>query len=214
MKKHKYVGRDLVDLARTELSDDFLRKFCLKMPDIYRDAYAHAYENFGPAQAKDLLPHIRRAKIESHLETIAGDIDILTTDTYLNTAKNCRHVRVSSKTIVLTANAVAGPREMVRSAIFRTTLAESNQLFLFPEVDTRPKGDSCYSMILHGPQELEPARVGFIYLVFPSYNSKSYIARCNLVSLLNITLYPSVEEEKIKDTSFPELKKNISIQVG
>ena len=214
MERYKYMGHNLVELARTELSDDFIMNFCLGLPDVYKNSYDYAYGYFGPAQAKDLLPHIRRAKTEEHLEKTASGFGNLNTDTCLNTAKNCRHVWLLSETIVLTANAVTGPREMVRPAIFRDTLAESNQLDIFPDPNKKHLGTACYSMILHGPQELEPTRVGFVCLVFPSSDSKSYLYRCNLLELLEIKLYPSLAEEKIHDNSFPELKKNISIQEG
>ena len=91
---------------------------------------------------------------------------------------------------MLTASAVDGPREMVRRALFRNTLAKSPQMFLF---DTNappppPPGAPVYGIILHGPppKDQDQRFPGFVNVAFPDSECRYYIESVNLMDRFNV----------------------------
>lgn len=202
---------NLKRLVKDEIPFDFFKSFIKDLPIIYKAAYEYA-DNFSPPQAKDLLPYIRRAKIDEHLKNVAEGFEPLEHSICLNQARNCHYVKVEAGSITLTANAVNGPSEMVRQAIFRGTLAVSNQLLLFPDKYNRPKGNSYYAVILHGAENFDESRVAFVYLGFPSFDLETYLTRINLVDYCNIELYPEITEESIEDLAVAKLRDDALIK--
>lgn len=205
---------NLEKLVKDEIPIEFFKDFVQELPLVYKASHEHVFSNFCAAQARDLLPHVRRAKVDELLWAVAKRFECLKTSVCLNDARNCRHVRVRADSIVLTANAVNGPSEMVRRALFRDTLAESNQFLLFPEMDDRPRGDACFAMILHGPLDLDWPRVEFVYLAFPANDSRSYLKRINLASYCKVDLHASVREETIEDIAIAKLRRDALVQEG
>lgn len=202
---------NLKKLVKDEIPIDFLKGFVKDLPLIYKAAYESAFQYPSP-QAKDLLPYVRRTKVDVHLKNIAEGFTSLKSSVCLNEAHNCHYVQVKAGSIILTANAVNGPSEMVRQSLFRGTLAESNQLLICPENYNRPRGNSYYATILHGPEDYDESRVAFIYLNFPSYDLQTYLTRIDLVNYCNIELYPKNTEEVIQDMAVAKLRDGVLLK--
>jgi len=127
-----------------------------------------------------------------------------------NIIGNSHHREVKIDSMKITANAVQSPQEIVRRAKFRETLAQTNQLLLFPGLDDRQRGDFLYAMILHGPDYDDKSRVAFIQLVFPSPDCSKYLLNINLSAHCDIQLYaPGVSEEIFEDIAIPKLREDI-----
>jgi hypothetical protein len=142
------------------------------------------------------------AKKHNHLKAI----------NYLNKDANCWHVEIKGKTIVMTVHAVQSPFQKVRRADYRDTLAEGNQLWYPPVADIRPRGEYCYAMLLHGPHFENPARVSFVHLTIPSFDSSSYLLNINLEKHCNLELYSNIKEEMIEDREFVSLRRKSIIE--
>lgn len=97
------------------------------------------------------------------LQSAAGAANLKATIDW-NQAKNCRHVRLHGKQIVLTANAVDGLSHAPRYALFRKKWTESLNLSLFP--DDIPMGSvieihrTCFAHIVHGGNGKSPDFIG------------------------------------------------------
>jgi len=203
---------DLQKLFQKELPFEFLRTYVGGLPAVYRKAREHVRANYFPAQAWDMLPHVRRCLADQFLWSIARRFPSLDVDDYLNHALNCHHVEARSDSIVLTSNAVNAPEEMVRSARFRDTLAESNDQWLFPYMDDRPRGDFYYAMILHGPRTNPSSELTFVYLGFPSPDERVYLGHYDLLTYCGVDLSVEIAEEIIEELPMPEIRENIQAQ--
>lgn len=212
MEKKKFYNLDKA--FKEEIPLDFLKDIVEKLPEVYRESYKEVNDKFFPAQAKDLLPHFRRAKIDELLINIVASYNNLDASIHKNEAKNCHHTEVQVGSIVLTANAVSRQREMVRDARFRKTLAEPNQLWLLPNMDNRQRGDTCFGMILHGPMPNDQSKVAFVCLGFPEPNGDYYVKHENLADYCNLDLYPKAPVEEIEDKANPSRRRGSLKQEG
>lgn len=207
---------NLERLYQQELPTEFLRHFIMGLPLVYKTSYDLVYAALGDPQARDVLPYFRRAMVEEHLFKTGNRFRDLDADAFLNVARNCHHVEIRSRSIVLTANAVDSPNQMVRDARFRNTLAESNQYVLLPELEERPRDDYYFAMLLHGADLEDSSRVAFVQLAFPSHDpkAKAYLGGSpyDLISYCGTTLYPEITEEKIEDMAAPRLRPQVRAQ--
>ena len=207
-----YSGfKGLVEKTENSINKQFLRNYLKILPQAYSLAYHSCYEKLGisPYQARDLFPHMRRAILDDLLIKLSAQYTELKVSTYKNDAKNCSYVRVQSGDVILTANAVTTPLEMVRPALFRVTLARDNrQLELFSKIGTDNYGDFYYANLLHGPDEINLEKVSFAYLAYPSSDFKYYITSINLEKHFGISMYETIVNiEEIEDTVFASFKK-------
>jgi len=208
----------LEKLFQQEIPRPFLSALVAGCPAVFKRAYEFVYQNFHEPQARDLLPHVRRSMMEQHLWTTASrfldhDIDVVDNP---NFARNCYHVEVRCGSIILTASGVSTPKQMVRDAKFRNTLAEDNQGLLFSYMDDRKRGDAYYAIILYGPDFEDRSKVAFIQLAFPSHDpeAKAYLGNSpyDLVSYCDATLYTKTEEEIVEDGAAARLRRQVKVQ--
>jgi hypothetical protein len=130
----------LLTKTKENISIKFLANLVKMFPIGYQQAYDNAYKksNVGPYQARDLWPHMRRAVIDSKLQNLINLYDGMACYTDKNVAKNCSNVKIKTNDIILTANAVKYPTQIVKHAIFRETSATDNrQLELFPKEESK-----------------------------------------------------------------------------
>jgi hypothetical protein len=101
--------------------------------------------------AHDHFPYHRRTLFEDRWLKLAKAEGIPAASEN-NYAHNCHHTTIRIGSIVMIAQAVENPGDPVRRAIFRNTLAESNQRLLFENQRIKPVADSpLLALLLHGP---------------------------------------------------------------
>lgn len=207
---------NLESLYQRELPREVIHAFVMPLPIVYRSAYDFAYSMCDEPRVGDVSPYIRRAMVEEHLWKTGNRFHKLDAENSLNVARNCHHVEIRSPSIVLTANAVDSPGQMVRDARFRNTLARSNQYVLLPELEEPLDGDYFFAMLLHGPDLEDASRVAFVELAFPSSDpkAKSYLGGSpfNLIAYCEAELYPETKEEEIEDKAAPRLRPRVQVQ--
>ena len=91
------------------------------------------------------------------------------------------HTKITAGKVVLTASVVASPQSLVRQAEFRKPYAQSSQYELFGSNKSEPKeGALLYAILLHGADELEPKRPGFMTVAFPNSSCTRYVHAIDL----------------------------------
>ena len=151
--------------------------------DSYRLAKEECDQGYERYEGHDLLPSLRRAKFDGQWRGVAARFDSLTASAESNQAKNCYHTCIQGGKVVLTASLVRHEQEIVRHAVFRETLARSNQVY-FPCLEDLAPSISpdalLYAILIHGPALDSVARPQFAHVVFPSPDIKGYVARIRL----------------------------------
>jgi hypothetical protein len=150
-------------------------------------------------EAENLIPYMRRAKVEGLIRAAAGMVRGVTTSVVKSTNSNWNHTEIRSGCVVVTASAVQTPCALVDPAEFRTTLARSSQGVLWPEFDDEPEPDAVlYAMLLHGKSRWASKEdderyghlPGSVYLAIPAPDFASYVHEINLFDR-----FPAVVEE-------------------
>lgn len=177
------LQKDLAKFAKEQIPLGFAMPLLHIFPGIYAETHRWAYANFPAPEARDLLPHLRRAVVEKTVAQVAADCPGVQQSAQLNAGRNCRHREVRAGCILLTTSYTEAPARMVRDAQFRLTLAESNQPYLFEELDKRLRGNAVYALILHGPHVIEPSTLGFLRLAFPAPDLNGYLENVDMFSL-------------------------------
>jgi hypothetical protein len=207
----KYGGNVLFSVLEAEVPEGFFHSVIRSFWAAYEVAHNLAFANHAPPEAHDLLPYLRRAKIEESLRDVASRSGLL--NTYeKNEGKNAWYTQVRTSNCVFTASSVEGPQQMVRSAIFRETLAASAQLSLFSS--NEEKGKAFYGILLHGPDVLEPSRPAFIRLGFPSKDCKAWVENIDLYTYCNFDtkqLLTNITEECVEMVS-PVLLPSVNVR--
>jgi hypothetical protein len=153
----------------------------------YSQALDECNERFLREETHDLLPHMRRAKIEQLLRGLARQHDGLTADAELNTTRNAYHTRVTCGRVTFTASTVETADTIVRQAQFRDTLARTYQLhFDFAGFRDQPpppeQHDLLYALLIHYPDGPFSRFPSFVQVAFPSPDCLSYIDRIDLLA--------------------------------
>lgn len=203
---------------RERVPGGFLEDFISGLVDIYQSTF-DILDDLGipRAQARDLLPHLRRAKADALLKSIATEYDLEAIDRK-NIARNCNHVEVRVGHFLFTVNAVSGRSEMVRRARFRSSLARNNHPLLFPpellpELYPHFQDSPMFGMILHGPLYPNLSKVGFVSMGFPAPDVPAYLWQTiDLINFYDLTLYPEIAEETIEDRAIPQRRKETQIK--
>jgi hypothetical protein len=197
-------------LLRASFPDEFLQDTLRCVFNAYVMARAHCHSQYAYPEAHDLYPHERRAIFERTWRKISGGYPSVTAEPKDNKSKSAFHTEIRSNEIVLTANVVDKPSQIVRYANFRETLAENGQLTLDLDVfkDDDADRSKVYAILIHGPsQAISPA---FANIVFPDRNCKSYLEpKIDLFKeypdILNAFKTP---EEEVEPTPI-QIKRNI-----
>ena len=116
------------------VSDELLKATVEKVLGGNRDAAIGISPNvkdgtYTRSVAKDLFPHIRRARIESCLFGLESEFPSISVQSLLNSTKSHYHTRIRSGNVILTASSVLTPRGLVREAEFRNHYASAQFKF-------------------------------------------------------------------------------------
>lgn len=139
----------------------------------YRRAYEYCYKKDALAreEARDLLPHLRRAYIEGIMPDIAARLSGWNAYTAENKAKNCWHRLVIGDGIVISQSKVEERGTLPREAEFRKGYAASPQgVFEFMKDQESAELDdnlTLYCIIVHMPRADDKRVPEFIDIVFP-----------------------------------------------
>jgi hypothetical protein len=159
-----------------ELIEDLMRLTAAE----YRTAYDECKMFYPLEEAHDLRPHVRRAKIESKAREIANSYSGISATVEPNINNTAYHTLIRSGPVLLTINHVNQPSEMVRSALFRDTLARDAQLsFLTPYKP--PAADApLFAILRHGSSKRTPRRPDFMLVGFPDADCSYYVCEVDL----------------------------------
>lgn len=183
---------------------EFFTKLANGMPRVYRSAADQAFKEFEPQPGKDLLPHIRRARVDEFLKGLAESYTFLSPAYRPNAGKNCSHIEIGAGPIVLTGSKVNNPNQIVREAVFRSTLAESNRLFLPGIFRNNKTNGKLYCIILHGPTYEDAGELSFLHLAVPDRSCRTYIGNINLLAMTS--KQNNITPEVVVDKAIPKLK--------
>lgn len=186
---------------------DFFIDFIKGLKDVYKEAWSDIAQKVDRELVNGAYPYTRRVYIDQFLKKLAKQHGLDAT-IKKNKSKNTSYLLIKPDNYVLTASAVEYPNEIVRSALYRNSLAEHNEKSLFRKL---PKvlGDAFYILLLHGQNNDDPSRVGFIYSALPDKNCKKYHDRINLEDYYKVKLYDTTESEIIEDTAIVKFKPKI-----
>jgi hypothetical protein len=128
-----------------------------------------------------------------------------------NVARNCYHTTVRIGPVMWTASAVAHPFEIVRIALFRKTLARSNQRLILPEMEEPVEvGTPLCALLIHGPSGQKFPT--FANIVFPLPDCYEYAEpRIKLFERFPkiVAAAGGVKEEVIEDVAMPQLRDDV-----
>jgi hypothetical protein len=205
-----FGNQDLFNAISTSIPKQFFQDTLTALHESHKEACSHIEKVFSQSEAKDLLPHYRRAKVEDKMREIARK-NGLVAHSVLNKTKNASHTEietaVNSKRIILTTLSVQNRYDLtkLRKAHFRKTLAEA-QMWLFNEL--KDSGDGYYGVLLYGANAENKNMVDFAILAFPTSNCKGWYGHYNLFDLAG----EATEIEFIDDTADPKLRTDIIIR--
>jgi len=184
------VKEQLFDIAATDMTPVFVRRFIELMPWVYKEAKYKAFNDpdFGGSEARFLLPNFRRALTEVALRRAANDAGLIYA--IEKTASGAHeYTTIQAGRISLTASYVDSCRGMPRPAKHRSQYSEINdhlkQLPLQPVTeDSSPSAGDIYAIILHGSAPDSDETPGFIKLGFPGQSCKSWVEDFDLYSVM------------------------------
>lgn len=142
-------------------------------------------DSFGAPEAKDLLPHLRRA----HIETVFAEIAVRqrAENVEVATGKNrCdnAHRIIKCGPVWITQSKIESRYQMPREAVFRQSYAEKSQLMLFDEhaCEEARKTDEevLYGIVVHKPTSGLLGLAEFIDIVFPDRHCERIVDRIRL----------------------------------
>ncbi len=169
---------EIVRILDESLPLEFQRGILTLCHASYTETEDDLLPEFAHPQVHDLRGHYRRAKVESHLSNFAYRFKGIKASSEQNSTHNSYHVRIDAPRLVLTISAVETPNTMVRVAQFRQTY--SYQMGLWDEGKLEHATDDIYGIILHGPADNDPAKLGFVVIAFPNSTCTRYIERIDL----------------------------------
>lgn len=183
------TGNDLMDLFRRHVPADAERKLIRGVFSAHREAGRICSDEFEPTEAQNIIGYVRRGKVEGALREVAAVVSGIDA-VVLKGEGGWNHTEWRAGPVVLTASAVPGPCALVEPAGFRTTLAEDNQMLLFPDpAQVLPDDAPLYAILLHsrfvGVEGTGYQRYrnlpGSIYIAFPTPSLNGYAHAINLL---------------------------------
>lgn len=192
------TGASFIEIFFDSVPKAFLDDVVLGVFEAYQEAHDETRDRYDPPEAHDLVPYLRRAKVERAMRAAAEKHGLVAT-VEQNAAENCFHTRIMSKRVVITESVVPTPATLVRSAEFRKTYARSNQLVLPGFESAPPLPDApIYAIILHGPDRKIPSLPAFIKVAFPNAECTGYLGQIDLI-LKAPQVSTSLEVEQVGD---------------
>lgn len=175
----------------------------------YKNAKIWCETEFNPVEADGLLPHFRRACIESMLCELTKRHPEIQTMRRLNAKRNCSHRLVSCGGVMLTQSLVEHKKALPREAIYREGYARDPQYYLFGEDDPPIEEAPLYGIITHMPVSgRENGLAAFVDIVFPDQAYKVIVGRIPLLDRFPgiVDVVSSTVQEKIPDSLKAKLR--------
>lgn len=180
------TGDELEELTFRHLPEAFFRKALIGIFKAHEASWRWCYANHAEAEAENVLPFERRARVEGNMLGAAALIPGLTATSVRSEGAWWSHIEVRGGPVVMTESAVPYPCAAVRKSMFRDTLARNNQGVLFGRdgpVDDAP----LYVLLLHSrylwlnrEDRLKNGYLpGSVYLAWPAPDL-SYVHSLNL----------------------------------
>ena len=159
-------------LYRTQVSSFLNEAIVRTIRDAYRHAPGLSKTLYGADQAREVMPRMRRAALESELLKLTEFEDVRADS--LRSSASSYYVQLEVGDFVLIAARAQDPTKMVRKALYRAKIAtRSRQGELFGEAPVEPEA-RYYALILHGSAkgQVDPA---FITVRFPTSDHQRYL---------------------------------------
>lgn len=155
----------------TNVPDEVITELTAIVVGGYASAATFAEERWGSWEAKDALPHMRRADIETALSMLGSKFKEtnVRVEKKPNTIGTAWHTEVRCGSVLLTQSKTEGPDVAVREAVFRETLAGDCRMNMPWAQDTTTDDDDAevlWACVVHGPGD-KPTVPSYIRVVFP-----------------------------------------------
>ena len=173
------MNASLRTLLATDLPDAFVSELINVANWIYRDTHeAIALDsNYDAPEKEYLLPHTRRAIMESKMRELANKHNVQVTIEE-NSAKNTKYSLIRCGRFALTISKAPGESQLPSKCNFRKQYAEINQhikqLSLFP-LPSNPQDSSIYGIIIHGHDLNDQSKLAFLRIGFPEHEKRGWV---------------------------------------
>lgn len=164
----KLYGPEQKRFFFTQVPDEITTEVAAIIVREYASAAAMVEERWGSWEAKDALPHVRRADIENALSLLGAKFKGVKVGKKPNAINTAWHTEVYSGSVVLTQSKTEGPDVDIRPAEFRTSLAADCRMNM-PWAQTKDPdedADVLWACVVHGPSD-KPNVPAYIKIVFP-----------------------------------------------
>ena len=176
---------ELVQIFDASVSAEFLRDAVVTIQRGWQDSYEDSRDRYPWQIAHDRRPHERRAMIDQRLYHLAGRHPGIHASIVPNRIQNSYHTQLRSGQVVLTQACVLSPDSLPRHAEYRETLARHPQRalpsFSFVEEAPPAAGTPLYALLVHGADELDPTRPGFVQVIIPNRRCTVVLAKIDLI---------------------------------
>jgi hypothetical protein len=195
------VNDTLREILVADIPPAFVTRFLDAAAWAYREAWQRAENDpsLTDAAKDDLIPHLRRALIESKLHEVGLDCGLRVESERVSSGAY-RYVAARSGRFVLTCSKTSGRNAVPRGSIFRDQYAEINehlnQASLFPATSD-PGAESLYGIIVHGPDG-KGDKIGFCCVGFLSPDKQEWVQEPT--DLADIRDYQQQRYQKITDS--------------
>lgn len=166
----RLYGREQKRFFWAHVADEVVTEIVAIVMSNYASAAAFGEERWGSWEAKDAIPHVRRADIETALSMLPVKFKPLNVrvEKKPNANGTAWHTEVICGSVVLTQSKTEGPDVAVREAVFRESLAADCRMNLWPEDVAEPSNDAevLWACVVHGPSD-KPGVPAYIRVVFP-----------------------------------------------
>lgn len=198
-------------LLESIFEETFPEGWCIDTLKTLDKAFIKAREHcspplFGPTEAHDLRSHYCRAIFETEWRKLSNKYGGVKAESRLNTVRNYSHTWVKAGRIILTASAVASPRNKPRRADFRDVYNDNGQLNLFDQgqITNHLTDKDIYAILLYGPpQAVAPA---FVKVAFPSRHWRSYVECIDLLARYSGVISKTVPYAETNQVQEPIIK--------
>lgn len=191
----------------------FLQGMARAIPAIYAEAHAEVNGSavIGEAEAATLLPHFRRAILETRIRQEAANSGLAAT---VRKTKNdtASFSLLTFGQFMLTASHVADPGRRVRAAAFRSEHSALNEVLsqvdMFGFGEQSSAEQKIYCILLHGGDVREGNVTTFMEFAFPSPTDSSYVDSYPFDEVLAAAYGLTVDQAYVQtDKAFPVLKQ-------
>lgn len=181
----------------------------------YAEAYKYA-QRTSAAKQPELLAQLQHFAGNDALEQVARRFEDGAGPTlkWKNTKRNSHtYAQVDTPAMRITTHRVNKPSDLVRKADYRSNNAVDNHIFLSTGLRNALSAHSekAYVLLLHGPSELDPSKLGFLRLALPASSGLQYIDTLDLYLADEYTtsIRPAVDDNALQ----PRLKAKVKVKI-